>query len=190
MRLPACLPIALTLATLACTDQPSILVDTAGVAYGWDCKQGACALELLAETPPPPPCPEVYTSIYTYTWGRFVEITSACAWPSGIWSSTAGEGRYLACDVDQDCPQLDFHESPNAYECSAGLCQNIDVEAYPRDELRRGAAVNLCIAELPRAQTWSIPAQIEDMLADHCGPEGSDLCPLPLPEPCWQPSSP
>jgi hypothetical protein len=181
------LVVGVGLATLGCTNQPSVLTDTSGVVFRWDCNRDACSLKLHDETPPPPACFGSLESIYSYTWGRFVEIVSACAEP-GLWSSTLGAGRYLACKVDGDCPQLDFHTNPNAYECSAGLCQNVDIEAHPRDELRHGEAINLCIAELSRAETRFIPADIEIMLAAHCGPELSDPCPLPLPEPCWQPS--
>src|SRR5690606_27863493 len=110
---------------------------------------------------------------------------SVCAFDDGSgWSAGYGDGRFLACDADEDCPQLDFHEHPSSYECSAGLCQNVDTEAFPRDIVYEPEAVALCLADSPRGEANL--AQVQALLDDHCGPT-SPVCPLPLPDSCWQP---
>ncbi|HLT38656.1 MAG TPA: hypothetical protein VK034_20350 [Enhygromyxa sp.] len=172
---------------LGCSDQPSVLVDTSGARFDWRCSKGVCELGLLPETPEPMPCPEDSSPGYSYAWGRFIEIVSVCGFPEGGgWSATPGDGRYLACEVDDDCPQLDFYESPDFYECSAGLCQNVDVDQFPRDAaIPQWAALPLCLADSARAEAdWF---GVSGLLTAHCGPDSADLCELPLPDPCWQP---
>ena len=171
--------------TMAGCSQPSTIIDTSGAVFGWRCKRGVCELEILDETPAARPCFGDYVPAYSYMSGRFIEVLSVCGRPGGGWSSSSGDGRYIACDDDHDCPQLDFMDEPALFECAAGLCQNTDEERYPRDEVTHGWALDLCIADLSRDESDGVLNQIEDLLTDHCGPEGADLCELPLPEPCW-----
>src|SRR5690606_18560430 len=142
-----------------------VLVDTSGARFDWRCAKGTCELGLLSETPEPMPCPEDYHPAYSYLWGRFVEVTSVCEFPERDgWSAIPSDGRYLACEVDDDCPQLDFHSNPLAYECSAGLCQNVDVDEYPRDSIRKYEALPLCLADLPRGSAFG---EIGALLTQH-----------------------
>lgn len=183
------LVVALGLSSLmmACSDQPEVLVDTSGARFGWECSKGACELRVLPESPDPVWYPETCDPGYSYVWGRFVEIVAVCGFDDGSgWSSGYGDGRFLACDADEDCPQLDFHEHPSLYECSAGLCQNVDTETFPRDSgfVLENEAVALCLAETPRDEADL--AEVQALLANHCGPSAQQ-CPLPLPDSCWQP---
>lgn len=186
MRTHLLLATCLASSMFGCSDQPQVLVDTSGARFDWRCAKGVCELGLLPETPSPLPCPQGHASDYSFSKGRFVEVHSVCNNPTqDLWSAELGDGRYLACEVDDDCPQLDFFASPALYECSAGLCQNVDTDRYPRDTITMMEAVPLCIAELPRGT--GVPAEIDTLLAEQCGLGLSDACELPLPEPCWQP---
>jgi hypothetical protein len=170
-----------------CSDQPEVLIDTTGAHFDWRCSaRGGCKFGLLAETPAPVPCPEDYGAAYSYLTHRFVEIVSVCEFPDGSgWSSSPDHARYLICEADDDCPQFHFSEYSDLYECSAGLCQNVDVDEHPRDTIMHFEAIPLCLADTPRG--YGGYNEIEALLDAHCGPESRDLCALPLPEPCWQP---
>lgn len=170
----------------ACSDQPEVIIDTSDARFEWRCKKDVCEFGLLPETPEPLPCPESLVPAYSYVWGRFIAIMSVCGNPDGWgWSADYGAGRFLACDVDEDCPQLDFYENPSYYECSAGLCQNVDVDNYPRDVVGQSEAVALCLATTPRDQANL--TEVHALIMQHCGVDLGQPCPLPLPESCWQP---
>jgi hypothetical protein len=187
MRSRLLLALCLSTSALACSDQPEMLVDTSDARFEWRCSKDVCEFGVLPETPEPVWCPEADVPGYSYVWGRFIEVLSVCGDPDGSgWSAGYGDGRFLACDADEDCPQLDFYEHPSWYECSAGLCQNVDTERFPRDSgfVSQNEAVNLCLAEAPRAEGDIVA--IQALILYHCGPNSAP-CPLPLPDPCWQP---
>jgi hypothetical protein len=177
---------AMGIASLACgcLDQPEFIIDTTGARFDWRCNKDDCAFGLLPETPAPLPCgDDELEPGYSYIWGRFIEIVSVCGGDFG-WASFYGNGRLVACDEDQDCPQLDFFDPPSSYECRAGVCQNVDLSQFPSDAISESDAVALCLAEIPRGEANL--AQVQALLADHCG-EFAEGCALPLPESCWQP---
>jgi hypothetical protein len=180
----------LAVASLGCgaeygpEDNPTAVRDVTGVEFGWSCKDSGCKLELLPSTPPPDPCPDPNDSAYNIAWGRFFEVCSVCVLhaPGAYWGTTPGQCRLLACDTDADCPAI-FQYSPEAgYACVGGLCQNVDTARYPRDVLNREQVEQLCLTELPRADTSSPFSQTTmEVLsrADAACPDPAGPCQVP-----------
>ncbi len=174
-------------------DNPTMVSDVTGAAFGWLCDSSDCQVGLLAATPAPDPCSGANQPGYGYGWGRFFEICSACFPTDGsmfLWSSTPGQCRLLACDTSADCPIM-FTSSPaDVYECVDGLCENADQSRRPRTPLQRVDAESLCFAVHPRSETSSLLAaasvQVEAELDANC--TGSDpMATCSLPSDCRQP---
>lgn len=137
---------------------PEALRDTTGATFSWTCSDTGCKLAPL-DAPPPAQCDgsEVF---YSYFWGNFVEICSANALSdSGAWGTDASLCRFVACDSDDECPQLPGDE----YACTAGLCRNVELKSK---QLGLDEVIALCMAEVPRPL---------DCRAQHNDPEVASL---------------
>lgn len=185
MARPSALALALAAAAgcegLGPGDNPSELVDSTGLVFGWSCDDDRCRLA------PPSldyslPCELVWTSV----WGRFYELCMSCASPDGSASAFIAEWcRPIACEVSADCPALYWHSDQHEYECENGLCQNVDVGAFPRAPMTADDAMVLCFADLPREETLAIDApssrERRAMVTDACGaaPRPGTICDPP-----------
>ena len=167
-------------------DNPTTVRDVSGVVFGWDCQSNGCEVASLPETPAPDPCGGSDRAGYSYTWGRFFDICSVCVASdgSGIWGTTPGQCRLLACDTSADCPLIYAHAPIDIYECVNGLCENTNQTRRPRTPLIRVDAQDLCFAVYPRSETnrlsLPVPMQVEAELDAACiGSDPLDTCTLP-----------
>ncbi len=161
---------------------PSVVRDSTGVEFGWSCEDST-----LCDITSGPAADDATTcstgAFWGRFWGRFYSVCAAC--PTGVgssWGAGAGACRPLACAADADCPEIISDEATNIYECFEGLCQNEDIERFPRDALTRSDAELLCFADVPRSETTSISSPAvrtrEDALASQC-PDIDASCDLP-----------
>jgi len=168
-------------------DNPTMVTDVTGVAFGWRCDSSSCNVALAPATPPPDPCTGSYTPGYGEAWGRFFEVCSVCA-PADkavTYVTTPGQCRVLACATAADCPIIFESSPPDIYECVDGLCENADQARWPRVPLARMDAEELCFAVHERSETRTVTApatmQIEADLDANCAGTGPhDVCTLPV----------
>lgn len=172
-------------------DNPTMLMDASGGVFGWACTDEGCRIQTVAGTPPPADCGPG-RPVWGLSWGPYFEICTACSFSdSGSWSTTAGECRILACEVDADCPVLFRYVDEPRFVCMNGLCRNDDLARFPRDApLDRRALERLCLAEVPREETLSplTPRSVEILAAiDAACPPRPETGPCTLPPTCRAP---
>lgn len=129
-------------------DNPTGVVDTAGTAFAWQCDDDGCRVAMDATTPRAPACEDDEVAGYGYAAAHFLSIMSAC---NNTWLEQWE--RPIACQRDADCPQLYEFSTDSRFECRNGLCQNIDIAAYPTDAIGYFDAFLLCIAPVARTET-------------------------------------
>ena len=157
--------------------------ETTGNEVGWECDESTGCHATLLDSTFVPTCPADSTPGYGTAWGRFFSLWTHC----GISAWSTGDERLVACGTDDDCPNLYMYKDPADYECVRGLCQNIDEELYPRDELWPHHVAMLCLADIPRAETdnWLAPEvqHVEEIVSAAC--PSVDECHVP--DECRQP---
>ncbi len=173
-------------------DNPSTLTDTAGHVFTWDCDETSCSLDLGNMQIPVPGCREGTSAGIVTLWGRLFSFCTACIDDDGSGASwSSGACRPVACKQDTDCPQVFWYMGRGyaEYECRKGLCQNINTELHPPQQLDDDLVEDLCYASVPRHQTvnWDSPTSksINSKINSHCPSSGKQSCTLPAS--CWQP---
>lgn len=166
-------------------DNPTGVVDTAGTAFAWQCDDDGCRVAMDATTPRAPACEDDEVAGYGYAAAHFLSIMSAC---NNTWLEQWE--RPIACQRDADCPQLYEFSTDSRFECRNGLCQNIDIAAYPTDAIGYFDAFLLCIAPVARTETiepgTSVTIDVTARVNAACTTPGG-ACTLPLPPPCLNP---
>jgi hypothetical protein len=149
---------ATTIALIVCLggcadeDNPSRLIDTTANAVKWSCSERLGCSATASENTYLPTCPDERSPGYGTSWGRFFSLWTSCS--SNGWHN--GAERLVACNGDDDCPNLYMYEDVARYECVRGLCQNEDVEEYARTAPLWWFEVSmLCLADVPRSETES-----------------------------------
>lgn len=201
------LPLLAALALLPACDEPPayynpprVLEAPDGACWGWSCEGGDCGAHYTDRYCPPlveaafPECGPGTELGVAWVAGRFFEIYVICFEPGTPgWWAEPHQGRPLLCSQRTDCPQL---QPGSWYECAGGMCQNTNLEHYPRDVLRRSGAEALCFGGLPRTETvgWSsayAPEYVEiyDALDEACPldpeqPSTEPVCTGELPDYC------
>lgn len=174
-------------------DNPSSLTDTAGHVFGWDCDEERCYLDVANLEIPVPACATGSSAGIVTRWGRLFTFCTACIdddGSAGSWST--GACRPVGCKQDADCPQIYWYMGRGyaEYECRKGLCQNVNTEEYPLQELNNDLVEDLCYASVPRHQTvnWDSPTNqtISTKIYQHCPSSGKKTCTLP--PGCWNPN--
>lgn len=170
-------------------DNPPVLRDSTGVAFGWSCDDDRCWLDTSTTVMPMAPCRSGYSEGITHVWGRLYSICSSCISPDGKGSSwQSGNCRPIACSGTQNCPQIFWYTTTSEYECRSGLCQNVDTTTYPPDKLDHDLVTRLCFAKVPRDQTLEYDniktLQVNALVQKHCPRKGTTCV---LPAECWQP---
>jgi hypothetical protein len=125
------------------------IVDQSGGEFFWTAEEHVH--RIAGVSPELLPCGEDEHADYTYRWNRFVSVVGMC-WDldgSGGWTSSAWD-RAVVCDRDEDCPQLTRHDE--AFECRAGFCQSVDLEAHPAGIPGYSDMVLLCLGDEPRPE--------------------------------------
>jgi len=189
--------LAVSLAAVCCVgchvglgpdDNPTVLTDSAGNTFGWDCDDEGCSLNVNSVNIPMPSCSGGDSQSITTSWGRLFSFCASCA--SGTASVYGPEMcRPMACKQDWDCPQVYWYlEKGNAeYRCLKGLCQNVDTETYPPKKLDRTLTRSLCFAPYPREETTAFDSprtvQINEWVQKYCQDDKN----CKLPPNCWQP---
>jgi len=177
----------------ACTsgDQAVVVTDSTEDSFRIFCVGATCDVDVVSADVPMPECDETETPGYSFFVGRFIDITAACIYDDGTWVSWGHWGRPAACRADSDCPPLLEHE----FECRVGLCQSIDLAAWPEPVVSQSDVWLLCSAPVPRSATIGAGADVQTFLDigslvdEACG-DGAPLdatCALPLPDGCLQP---
>lgn len=172
-------------------DDGAVVTDSTGDSFRITCEGAACDVDAVSDGVPMPSCDGGETAGYSFFAGRFVDLTAACFADDGTWTSLGHWGRPAACERDDDCPAL----LDATFECRAGLCQNVDVAAWPEDVVTRSDVWFLCSATVPRSATIGDGADAQTLVDigarvdAACGADtpSDAVCPLPLPDGCMQP---
>lgn len=129
--------------------------DQSGAEFFWTAEEKVH--RIVGVSPPLPECSsDDYRPDYTYGWNRFVDVFAMCWAVDGTGGSGRSDwGRYLICDDDGDCPQLTRFD--HFYECRAGFCQSIDLEAYPPGLPNSIDMEMLCRGDAPRYEEEAFP---------------------------------
>ena len=167
----------------ACTAAaPQHIVDSSGAPFALE-PDGT--IDVVDGTPKAAPC-RSGRPIYAWSLGRFITISSACAYSDGTWGTIDNLERPVACTTTDDCPQWQAW----SFECRGGLCQNADTGRYPPLFVNWDMTDELCFAPVSRLDTIDrfSPAtlQVSQATTAAC-PDQSRACTLPLPSLCWQP---
>ncbi len=174
---------------LACSSSrinPTVLRDTIGSEFAWNCTNG-CAFDITLASPPlPADCPA--GSVWGWLGGRFFWV---CYFEPDTISSgylIFGEScRPIVCKVDDDCPWAQFG-SGLTYVCKNGLCES-------QADMTNAEVEQLCLSNDPRPSTCDQTAvratpevqQILSELAVSCPSGMADGGACVVPASCRQP---
>lgn len=128
------------------------IIDQSDAEFLWVCQESnhhLCKVHRIAGVSPTlPTCRVDEKPIYSYSWGRFVEVFAECTEADGTGWLWGDWGRFVTCEQDEDCPQLERYGE--AYECRAGFCQNVDLIAHPPGLPNSNDLTMLCRGDTPR----------------------------------------
>jgi hypothetical protein len=163
--------IALALA-LACSpfereDPHPRIIDQSGAEFFWVCTQQSCEVHRIAGVSPPlPECLPREEAEYGVSVARFFAIAATCV-EEGYFPFIIEE-RFVVCDDDADCPQIEQEEFGALYECRAGFCQNIDTETYPLGLPDARDLERLCTGHVLRGGDDRPSSELEAAIAVAC----------------------
>ncbi|MDI1433492.1 hypothetical protein [Polyangium sorediatum] len=144
--------------SISCGNSNSEVVrDTTGATFSWTCSDDEpCAIEPL-DAPRPAQC-DGSRVFYAYSLDNFIEICSAVELDSGGWFTNTPLCRPVACDADDECPQV----LNAAFACSAGLCQNVE----PTRGITGKDVIMLCMADAPRPSHCRAQVAVPEVAAE------------------------
>jgi len=162
---------------------PTFIADTSGLAWGWDCsdEEGYCRLSAPVAHWSGLGCvaPDLG---YIFFFPGYLQLCLSCGTPA---ATPVNDCRYVACAVDDDCPQMTFYVRPWTYECVNNLCMSRE---SPEEPVSGANAENLCIAEWPRDSTTWFSEEYLALTMDLTEVCPDDAEPCEVPEECWPPA--
>ena len=157
-----------------------------GAVFDWDCDERRCKLSRIGDEPALADCGSLRPT-YSYSWGRFVDLSAVCAGTDGSWASLPGWGRSVVCEGDDDCPMIPRQEGQDIYVCHSGYCQRADLadsfDTLPSQYMME----QLCLGDIPRFEPYESSPELAAALEAACpGDDWSAPC-TSLPAGCPDP---